>query len=58
MTFHDLAIGQAFLYKGEKCIKVQPQKISCCKLKRNAATVKGDKDVIVPENQKVELVNE
>jgi|TARA_B100000902_G_C26904878_1_gene713942 hypothetical protein len=57
MTFHDLAIGQAFLYKGEKCIKVQPVKISCCKLKRNAMTL-DDKDVIVPENQKVELVNE
>ena len=57
MRFQDLSVGQAFLYNDEKCIKVQPQKISCCKLKRNAMTV-DDMDVIVPENQEVELVNE
>ena len=58
MQFHDLGIGQVFMLNDEKCMKVQPQKISCCKLKRNACVIDGDKDLIVQENQDVQKIED
>jgi hypothetical protein len=56
--FGRLSIGAKFLHDGKECVKVQPQKISCCKLKRNAAIIDGDKDLIIDGNKEVETIED
>ena len=56
MQFNDLAIGDKFIFKGEECMKTQVQKLSCCKIKRNACIIEGNKDLILNGNEQVDKV--
>tara|TARA_R110002074_G_scaffold46823_4_gene120456 strand:+ start:1061 stop:1240 length:180 start_codon:yes stop_codon:yes gene_type:complete len=54
MQFHELNIGDYFTIGDQKYLKCKVQKISCCRLKRNAVTFPQDEDVIIEKNDEVE----
>ena len=47
MQFNDLAIGDKFMFKNQECVKTQVQKLSCCKIKRNACIIEGSLSVYI-----------
>lgn len=56
MKFSDLKVGDQFTYKNVQYTKIQPQKISCCKV-LNALNISNNQKVMIKPIENVEKVS-
>jgi len=56
--FSKLKVGDKFIFNGLEYQKVKEQRISCCKIKRNAVSTKDNKEAVIAPGQQVEKVND
>lgn len=56
MFFHELKVGDKFTSNNVEFVKVQEQKISCCKIKCNAKKVEDQTDAVFKPKDTVEKV--
>ena len=57
MKFHELAVGDSFLYNNNQYVKVQEVKLNCCKVKYNCTSTTGSQEARQPMDE-VEKVNQ
>lgn len=57
--FYDIPVGSKFklVATGEEYVKVNEERISCCKIKLNAKKVATNEDVVLRPMDDVELID-
>jgi hypothetical protein len=56
MKFSDLKVGDKFTFKNIQYTKIEPQKISCCKV-LNALNISDNKKVMIKPIENVEKIS-
>lgn len=56
MKFHELAVGERFLFNNKEYTKIEEVRLSCCKIKENCQASGGEKTVLKPMDE-VEKLN-
>lgn len=56
--FHEISVGQKFSVDGVQYEKVQEERISCCKIKRNAIKLDDNTGAVIGARQSIDLINE
>lgn len=57
-NFHELKVGDKFTFQNKTYVKAKEQRVSCCKIKKNAVEVETNKDVVIPQTAKVQKIDE
>lgn len=58
VTFKDLAIGSEFVFNNETYVKINPEKVSCCKSLTAAAKEHPGRKIFVNPGVLVEVADE
>jgi len=51
MKFHEVAVGERFLFNNKEYTKVEEVRLSCCKVRENAQAATGEKVVLKPMDE-------
>jgi hypothetical protein len=56
--FYEIPVNQKFSVDGVQYQKVQEERISCCKIKRNAVKLDDNTGAVIGAKQAIEIINE
>lgn len=56
--FHELQVGQRFIYNNNEYLKVTEVRVTCCKIESNAVKLKNNEKILFEYKAEVESIDD